>query len=217
MSRAQIALMKGGSSDMVQLEHEYTGDDFTANLKILNPSYLEGGLTGIIVGSYLQSVTPKLALGLESVWQRASMVEGPQTAVSYMARYKAEDWIAAAQLQASQGVLNASYWRKLSEKVQAGVDMNLSLVSNPSVMGMLQKEGVTTLGARYQFRMSSFRAQVDSRGKLAILLEKHVAPMVMMTFAVDVDQVNVSDSVFCTHAHAHVSFLFFFFFFFCPH
>ncbi|KAJ2905323.1 hypothetical protein MKZ38_005836 [Zalerion maritima] len=186
ITKTQIALSSQG--DMAQFEHEYTGDDFTASLKMLNPSYLSDGLTGTFVSSYLQSVTPKLALGLESVWQRQAMTDGPQTAVSYMGRYRSEDWVASVQLQA-QGALNTSYWRKLSDRVQAGVDINLSLVPSPSMMGF-KKEGLTTLGAKYQFRMSTFRAQIDSAGKLAVLLEKHVAPAVMMTFAVDVDQVN---------------------------
>lgn len=178
---------------MAQLEHEYTGRDFTASLKALNPSYLEGGLTGIFIGSYLQSITPKLALGLEGVWQRAGLTQGPETAVSYVARYKSDDWVATAQLQA-QGAINTSYWRRLSEKVQAGVDMTLSLV--PSAGGLMgggiQKEGITTFGAKYDFRMSTFRAQLDSKGKLSCLLEKRVAAPVTMTFGADVDHFTVS-------------------------
>ncbi|RAL60921.1 hypothetical protein DID88_010246 [Monilinia fructigena] len=53
--------------------------DFTASIKSLNPSILDGGFTGIFIGQYLQSVTPNLALGLEAVWQRAAMNQGPET------------------------------------------------------------------------------------------------------------------------------------------
>lgn len=178
---------------MAQIEHEYSGDDFSASLKMLNPSYLDGGLTGICIGSYLQSVTPKLALGLEALWQRPSLTQGPECAVSYCARYKSNDWVASAQLQAAMGTLSTSYWRKLSDKVQAGVDLSLGLV--PSAGGLmgggLQKEGLTTIGAKYEFRMSTFRAQVDSKGKLSCLLEKRVAPPVLMTFAADLDHFTV--------------------------
>ncbi|GJN75295.1 mitochondrial import receptor subunit tom-40 [Purpureocillium lilacinum] len=188
VSKSQLSISPGGQ-DMAQFEHEYTGNDFSASLKMLNPSFLEGGMTGIYIGSYLQSVTPRLALGLETLWQRPALTQGPECAVSYCARYKAEDWVATAQLQAAMGTLNTSYWRKLSDKVQAGVDLSLGLV--PAAGGLmgggLQKEGVTTIGAKYDFRMSTFRAQVDSKGKLSCLLEKRVAPPVMMTFAADVD------------------------------
>lgn len=179
---------------MAQFEHEYTGNDFSASLKMLNPSYLEGGVTGIFIGSYLQSVTPSLALGMEALWQRQALGQGPDAAVSYCARYKADDWVATAQLQAAMGTLNTSYWRRLSDKVQAGVDMSLGLVPSGGMMGGIQKEGVTTVGAKYDFRTSVFRAQVDSKGKLSCLLEKRVAPPVTMTFAAEIDHFTVSNA-----------------------
>ncbi|KAK4142279.1 eukaryotic porin/Tom40 [Dichotomopilus funicola] len=187
-SRFQITPGATGQ-DMAQFENEYQGSDFTASLKGLNPSFLEGGLTGIFIGQYLQSVTPKLSLGLEGVWQRAGLTQGPDTALSYVARYKTDTYIASAQLQA-QGALNASYWQRLSDKVQAGVDMTLSVAPSGAMMGGLAKEGVTTFGAKYDFRMSTFRAQIDSTGKLSCLLEKRVAAPVMMTFAADVDHLT---------------------------
>jgi len=155
---------------------------------------IDGGLTGIFIGSYLQSVTPNLALGLEAVWQRAGLTEGPQTALSYCGKYKGSDWIASAQLQA-QGTVSATYWRKLTDKVEAGVDLNLAFAGlNGGAMmgGGMRKEGVATVGAKYAFRMSTFRAQVDSTGKLSCLLEKTVAPPVRLTFSADMDHFKVS-------------------------
>lgn len=178
---------------MAQVEHEYTGADFTSNLTMLNPSYIEGGLTGIFITRHFQSVTKKLALGLEAVWQRAALNQPPDAAMSFAGRYKSDDWIATAQLHA-QGALNATYWRRISEKVQAGVDCTLQLVPGGAggMMGGIQKEGITTVGAKYDFRMSTFRAQVDSKGKLSCLLEKRVAPPVTMSFGADVDHATVS-------------------------
>ncbi|KAL2163099.1 hypothetical protein VTH06DRAFT_6935 [Thermothelomyces fergusii] len=187
-SRIQIAPGSTGQN-MAQFENDYVGRDFTATVKALNPSFLEGGLTGIFIGQYLQSVTPKLALGLEAFWQRAGLSQGPDAAVSYLARYKGENFIATAQLQA-QGALSASYWQRLSDKVQAGVDMTLSVNPSGAMMGGVTKEGITIFGAKYDFRMSTFRAQIDSRGKLSCLLEKRVAPPVTMTFAADVDHLT---------------------------
>ncbi|KAK4159364.1 eukaryotic porin/Tom40 [Cladorrhinum sp. PSN259] len=187
ITKTQFQITPAGTQDMAQFEHEYTGADFTTSVKALNPGFLEGGITGIFIGQYLQSVTKKLALGLEAVWQRAGLTQGPDSAVSYVARYKSEDWLASVQLQA-QGAINTSYWRRLSDKVQAGVDMTLSVAPpNPMMGGGMQKEGTTTIGAKYDFRMSTYRAQVDTKGKLSVLLEKRVAPPIMMTFAADVD------------------------------
>ncbi|CZR58977.1 probable mitochondrial import receptor MOM38 [Phialocephala subalpina] len=189
VTKTQIQIAGPGQA-MVQLDNEYTGNDFTASLKTLNPSMIDGGLTGIFIGSYLQSVTPNLALGLEAIWQRAALNQGPETALSYCAKYKGSDWIASAQLAAG-GAINTSYWRKLTDKVEAGVDLNLQFAGLSGAGGLMggpmRKEGVTTVGAKYDFRMSTFRAQVDSTGKLSCLLEKRVAPPVQLTFAADMD------------------------------
>ncbi|CAK42188.1 mitochondrial import receptor subunit tom40 [Aspergillus awamori] len=188
VTKTNTQIMPGGQG-LMQLDNDYTGDDFSASLKAFNPSYLEGGLTGIFVGSYLQSVTPNLALGFEAIWQRQAMNSRPESALSYGARYKTADWIASAQLQA-QGVITASYWKKLSERVEAGVDMNLQFAPNAAaaLMGGPSRDGTTAIGAKYDFRASTFRAQVDSTGKVSCLLEKRIAMPIALTFAGEIDQ-----------------------------
>jgi len=59
-------------------------------------------------------------------------------------------------------------------------------------MGGAKKEGTTTLGVKYDFRMSSFKAQVDSQGRLGCLLEKRVAPPVTVSFFGEIDHVKNS-------------------------
>jgi len=194
---AKTQFQIGSPQDMTSIEHEYVGSDFTSSLKMLNPSCLDGGPTGIYIFRHLQSVTKRLALGVESVWQRTVLSQPPESATSYYARYKTEDWIATAQLHAAQGALNATYWRRLTDKVQAGVDMTLQVAPSPTMMGGLQKEGVTSVGVKYDFRASTFRAQVDSTGKLGVLFEKRVLQPVMMSFCADVDHATVSDDFHC--------------------
>jgi mitochondrial import receptor subunit TOM40 len=160
-------------------------------LKSINPSILEGGLTGMFIGSYLQAITPRLALGLEGVLQKPGGGMGPEAALSYAGKYKGDDWIASAQLL-TQGGLQGSYWRRLTDKVETGVDVNLQFAAGNPMMGGPTKEGVATLGAKYEFSRSIFRAQVDSQGKIGCLLEKVVAPPVRMTFAGEMDHAKVS-------------------------
>ena len=193
VTKTQVQIAPGAGS-MIEIDNVYTGKDFTASIKSMNPNAIDGGLTGIFVGSYLQAVTRNLALGVEGVWQRQALTQGPESALSYCAKYKGSDWIVSAQLQA-QGAINTSYWRRLTDKVEAGVDLNLAFagLSGAGMMGgPIRKEGVTTVGAKYDFRMSTFRAQVDSTGKLSCLLEKRVAPPVQLTFAADMDHFKVS-------------------------
>lgn len=193
VTKTNAQIMAGASQGLLQIDNDYTGSDFSASLKAFNPSFLEGGLTGIFVGSYLQSVTPRLALGFEAIWQRQGLNTRPETALSYCAKYKGDDWIASAQLQA-QGVLSATYWKKLSEKVEAGVDMNLQFAPNAAaaLMGGPSRDGTTSIGAKYDFRASTFRAQVDSAGKVSCLLEKRIAMPISLTFAGEIDQAKVS-------------------------
>jgi len=189
VTKTQTSIDPRQSQAMVQFDNEYTGDDFSASLKTISPSILEGGFTGIVIGSYLQSLTPKLALGLEGVWQRAGLNTKPETAVSYCARYKGTDWIASAQYLA-QGSLGASYWRRLTDKVEAGVDCQLQFAPGVGggLFGGMRREGTTTVGVKYNFSTSVYRAQLDSAGKFGVVLEKRVAPPVTLTFAAEIDQ-----------------------------
>ncbi|OJJ43726.1 hypothetical protein ASPZODRAFT_154245 [Penicilliopsis zonata CBS 506.65] len=189
VTKTNTQIMAGASQGLLQIDNDYTGSDFSASLKAFNPSFLEGGLTGIFVGSYLQSVTPSLALGFEAIWQRQGLTTRPETALSYCAKYRGEDWIASAQLQA-QGILATSYWKKISERVEAGVDMNLQFAPNAAaaMMGGPSRDGTTSIGAKYDFRASTFRAQVDSAGKVSCLLEKRIAMPISLTFAGEIDQ-----------------------------
>ncbi|EXJ80366.1 mitochondrial import receptor subunit TOM40 [Capronia coronata CBS 617.96] len=189
VTKTQTSIDPRQAQAMVQFENEYTGEDFSASLKTISPSVLEGGLTGIVIGSYLQSVTPRIALGLEGVWQRAALNAKPETAMSYCARYKGTDWIASAQYLA-QGSLGASYYRKLTDKVEAGVDCQLQFAPGmgAGMFGGIRREGTTTVGVKYNFATSVYRAQVDSAGKFGVVLEKRVAPPVTLTFAAEIDQ-----------------------------
>jgi mitochondrial import receptor subunit TOM40 len=204
VTKTQIQIAPGQGA-MAQFDNEYVGDDFTASIKTLNPSIIDGGLTGIFIGSYLQSVTPSLALGLEAIWQRSALNQGPETAISYCAKYKGSDWIASAQLAAG-GQIRTSYWRRLTDKVEAGVDLNLQFagLSGAGMMGGMRKEGTTTVGAKYDFRMSTFRAQVDSTGKLSCLLEKIIAPPVQLTFAADMDHFKVCFSTSSSKTNTNI-------------
>ncbi|GAM90623.1 hypothetical protein ANO11243_086680 [Dothideomycetidae sp. 11243] len=181
--------MAGPGSAQFQIENDYIGNDFTAQLKAINPSMLEGALTGIFVGSYMQSITPRLALGLEAVYNRLAANMGPESVLSYAARYKGDDWIASGQLL-TQGSLSAAYWKRISDKVEAGIDINLvGAAAGPGagMMGMPKREGTATLGAKYDFRASNFKAQIDTNGRVACVLEKRIVPVVGVTFSGELD------------------------------
>ncbi|RCK55772.1 Mitochondrial import receptor subunit TOM40 [Candida viswanathii] len=160
------------------LEQDYQANDFSINFKTLNPNFLAGNeFSGVIVGSILQSLTSKLAVGLETMYSKQPL-SPPDTAVSYVARYNAGDWIASAQLQA-QGALIASFWRKVTDKVEAGLETQVAAtmkqVADP-LMGIGFEpviEGQTTIGAKYEYRTAVFRGlglQFEAAGNEQLML-----------------------------------------------
>ncbi|OCH95051.1 hypothetical protein OBBRIDRAFT_788787 [Obba rivulosa] len=174
--QAQLSEQKGHS--MIQLEHDYMGQDYSFNVKAMNPSPLD--LTGIYIGSYLQSVTKNLALGVETVFQRPTP-DVMESTTSYLAKYTDSDknWIATAHVQPG-GILQTTYWQKLSEKVEVAAD--LQMVTLPQ-----RRDAIATLSAKWDLRMSTFRAQLDSKGKIAAVLESRFAPTFAFLVSGEID------------------------------
>ncbi|THG99207.1 hypothetical protein EW026_g3089 [Hermanssonia centrifuga] len=177
VTKMQASLTPG--HNMLQLEHEYQGQDYSLNIKGMNPSPIDS--TGIYIGSILQSLTKNLALGVEAIYQRPQP-DVSEMAASYVAKYTSsnKDWIATTQMQPSQGVLQATYWQKFGEKVEVAAD--LMLIAAPT-----RRDAIATLGARYDLRMSSFRAQLDSTGKVSVLHEQRFAPAFAFLLSGEID------------------------------
>lgn len=94
------------------------------------------------------------------------------------------------------GSFQATYWRKVAEKVDVGVDTQIVLGGPQAQMNAMMggppaKDGTTSIGAKYEFRHSIFKTMIDSNGKLSCLVEKRVAPTVNMTFYGDMDHFKV--------------------------
>lgn len=172
---------------MFQLEHDYLGSDYSVNFKTLNPSPLDG--SGAYIANYLQSVSKRLALGVESIYQTGpgplpGMPPIAEQSNSYLAKYTGQDWIATAQLQPA-GVVQTTYWQKCGEKLELAADLQLVAVKH-------RREAIATVGAKYSLRQAVFRAQVDSTGKISALLEQQLAPAFAFLVAGEIDHVKVS-------------------------
>ncbi|GAA6028464.1 hypothetical protein JCM8097_007041 [Rhodosporidiobolus ruineniae] len=180
------------SPSMFVVEHDRVGKDYTLSLKSYNPS--PSDLTGSYIAAYLQSITPNFALGVETMYQRPTP-DMEDCSVGYMAKWHnvkkdeqgqslKDSWIATAQIM-SQGVWQATYWQKLAERVDAGVDLVCIPALNPR-----ERKAVATAGVKYDFRMSTYRGQVDSTGKVSMLLEQRLSPAFAVLFAGEIDHVK---------------------------
>ncbi|KAK7682982.1 hypothetical protein QCA50_014015 [Cerrena zonata] len=119
----------------------------------------DGGFTGVATAAFLQSITSKLALGIETVYSKQASIAPADAATSYFARYNNGDWIASAQVHPTQGSITGSLWRKITDQVDAGIESKLTggikPVADPLTGGAIGYEpiveGETTLGAKYEY------------------------------------------------------------------
>ena len=181
ISKIQAQFAPAGGQSFVQLEHDFQGSDYSMNFKALNPS--PTNLTGIYVANYLQTLTPRFALGAEAVYQHPSP-EIEEATVGYMAKWvgPAKEWIATAQWQ-PQGIAQLTYWHQLSEQVDVAGD--LQMITLPQ-----RRDAQASLAARYSFRMASLRAQIDSLGKLTSVYEARISPAFALTFSGELDHLS---------------------------
>ncbi|RPD66341.1 mitochondrial import receptor subunit tom40 [Lentinus tigrinus ALCF2SS1-7] len=181
VTKLQAQLSGTPGQSVLQVEHDYSGTDYTLNAKAINPSPAD--LTGIYMGSYLQSITKNVALGIEGILQRQTP-DMADIAAAYLAKYTSTDksWIATAQLQGA-GILQATYWQKLSDKVDVAAD--LQVVAAPG-----RRDALATLAARYELHTASFRAQLDSTGKVAAFLEQKFAPTFSFVVSGEIDHLK---------------------------
>ncbi|KAI8073251.1 eukaryotic porin/Tom40 [Gongronella butleri] len=174
---AQITSMPGQS--MLQLDQDYTGSDFSFNIKAMNPNPLEG--TGLFMASYLQSVTQKLALGSEFVLQRPT-ADMEETAMSFVGKYTGSDFVATATVQGANA-LSATYYQRINEKVEFGAEINLMQQGG-------RREAVTTVGGKFDFRQATFRGQIDTTGRVSAVLEEKMAPGFSFLISGDLDHMK---------------------------
>lgn len=185
---------------MCQFEQEFTLPGETINLKAINPSLTDG--TGIYLTSALIALTPRFSVGFENVLQKPTP-EISQSVTSLLAKWTSpltpgslvptpmapngtpsfHEWTATLQAQRA-GILAATYHHRLSDKVDVGADLNV-------VVNGGRREATATVGAKYDFRMATFRGQVDSTGKTSMLLEQRFAPTFSFLVTGEIDHMKV--------------------------
>lgn len=201
-SKVSLQLAHGQPS-MCQLEHEYQASDFSVQLKALNPDITGAKYNGLLIGSLMQSITSKLSLGMETVYNAMDPNGPAQAAISLAGRYNAGDWIAAAQLQA-QGAIVGSFWRKVAPNLEAGLETTIQasqqpVMSESMMMPTIQTtiEANTVLGAKYEFRQSIYRGQLESNGDVSFMLEHRILPTIGLVFNGSINQFKNTSKLGC--------------------
>lgn len=159
---------------VTQLTSDYKGKDYVASLTFGNPDVLNG--SGVIVGQYLHSVTKRLAIGTELLYQYGPNVPGYQIAVHTLAgRYAGDNYQVSTSLTPMAGGLHVCYYQKANESLQIGVELEGSLRT---------QECTATLGYQLELPKANltFRGQFDSNWCVGAVMEKKLPPL-PFTFA----------------------------------
>uniref|UniRef100_G3NGL4 Translocase of outer mitochondrial membrane 40 homolog (yeast) n=1 Tax=Gasterosteus aculeatus aculeatus TaxID=481459 RepID=G3NGL4_GASAC len=147
-----------------QCDMEWRGEDFTAAVTLGNPDVLVG--SGILVGHYLQSITPALAMGGEVVYHRRPGEEGAVT--SLLGRYTGDNCIATLTLGGAGA--HATYYHKANDQLQVGVEFE----ANTRMQD-------TSASFGYQLDVPKanllFKGTVDSNWVVGATLEKKLLPL----------------------------------------
>eukprot|EP00871_Galdieria_phlegrea_P001444 jgi/Galph1/22/GphlegSOOS_G4884.1 len=144
---------------------DYRGSDFCGQLKL--------GNMGIAAVSYLQSVTPNLALGGEGFYQGTTQF----SAITAAGRYVTSDGIATCTI-ASFGPLVASYCHRVNPRVTLATEFFWDLRSRDSLV---------TAGYKFDLRQASIIGQIDSNGRVAALLEEKINPGLSFLLSGEID------------------------------
>ncbi|MCO5560288.1 hypothetical protein L7F22_013900 [Adiantum nelumboides] len=144
---------------------DYKGRDFRTQLQLGNNAFYGA--------NYIQSISPKVALGGEIFWLGHQRKSG----LGLAARYNTDKSIATCQL-ASTGMLAMNYVQKISDKVGIATDF----LYNSST-----RESVCTLGYDYLFRHCRLRGRLDSNGCAAAYLEERMNLGVNFILSAEID------------------------------
>ena len=172
---------------MLNMEADYTGDNYCATLKLMNPNPFEMG-TGTYAFNYLQSVTPALSIGGEFGINKlsASFEEAQQQLFARLALSK-NDILTCTYDPA--GMLLASYFRKLSDKMEVAADVQLT-----SQMG--KQDSIAQVATKLEFRSgSTLRMQINSGFRVQSLLEERISPNIALLFSADLDHMKAQHRV----------------------
>ncbi|KGB79698.2 mitochondrial import receptor subunit TOM40 [Cryptococcus deuterogattii R265] len=176
LSKIQAQITDKPGHTMVQFEHDHIGDHYTFSWKSINPNLLD--FTGIHMASLLHSVSPRLSLGFETVIQHPEPAI-LQTATSYVAKLTSLPNPVAAPL---------AFLLPSSPAGQLPATSSPTTILRPqSMLGPAKREALTTLGAKYDFRMATFRGQIDSAGKVGMYLEQRFTPAFAFLVAGEID------------------------------
>ncbi|KAJ3029490.1 UNVERIFIED_CONTAM: translocase of outer mitochondrial membrane [Siphonaria sp. JEL0065] len=159
-------------------------------------------VTGIYSISGLQSITSSLSIGGEWVLQRLRPDNGESNytlAVKYAPKPTSPiqppsslppgfpspympinpsdpSEVFAATYALSQGVLQASYWKRLNQRLEVAADVQMLITPTTLASGPGRREGIASVGFKLDTVYATMRGMFDTMGRVSAVLEERMAP-----------------------------------------
>eukprot|EP00474_Spongospora_subterranea_P009401 CRZ09859.1 hypothetical protein [Spongospora subterranea] len=153
--------------DMVLGEVDYVDSDFSANLKVSHD--------GMIVASYLQSITPTISTGVECLVQTSELVAHSR----YVARYDSKlggDNVNVSLLD--QGTVHVSYAHRVSPRLTLASEFKF----DPNT-----RESNAKVGWKWSLRQSQLRATIDTNGVVCASMDEAITPIIRLSLNGEID------------------------------
>jgi mitochondrial import receptor subunit TOM40 len=168
---------------MLQVESDYLGSDWSLNMKAINPNPIENN--GIYTVSGLQSVSQRLALGAELISQTSAdskhgnFDHGLNLAAKYTPTPSSTLTVSLQQFVA----LQSSYHHRVSDKVELASEVQMLLVGP-------RKDSFSSVSAKLEYRQATLRAQLDSLGRVGLVMEEKLFPGFALQISGEIDHVK---------------------------
>lgn len=167
---------------MIQIEGDWVGSGGTSlNFKAINPNPIDA--YGIFTGSILQSLSKSLAIGGEFITQKVPDSSSLEHGINLGMKLKVTDASTLTATLQQFVALQTSYHHRVSEKVELATEMQMLLVGP-------RKDAVTSVGAKFEYRQAVLRAQLDSTGRVGMVLEEKLFPGFSLLLSGEIDHVR---------------------------
>jgi len=174
---------------MFSIDHDIVGDSAAVTFQVVNPSLATS--SAAFSTTFLQAITRNLSIGggLISPMKNGQFGEiGGQLRAKYSRLQSpltssVNDWMVTTEAALDGSGVNAGYWQKLDSQVEAGAELDTRISPQSG-----KRETLASVGLKYEFRTSLYRAQVDSTGKIAAHLTQQLNPMMAFIVSGEIDQ-----------------------------
>jgi len=180
--QSMISAQPGQS--MLQAECDWIGARGTSiNVKTINPD--PATRSGIFTASLLQALSRTLAVGGEMIGQRAPDGSPADFGLNMAMRFTPSPRSTFTATLQQFVALQTTYHHRVSDKVELASELQMLLVGP-------RRDAVTSISAKFDYRQATLRAQVDSTGRVGLVMEEKLFPGFALLLSGELDHVRSS-------------------------